>query len=129
MQARYRWHVSSTPSSAVETRSSRPSTTKRRTASIERGRGLKRADPVVRQLESAAETSAKTFRLRQPELDLRGIGGVARGLVVAALVTVVAMFFTDLTLEHPLITFAVIVLTAMIFALAGLVNAIWATEQ
>ena len=56
------------------------------------------------------------------------IGGVARGLVVAALVTVVAMFFTDLTLVHPLITFAVIVLTAMIFALAGLINAIWATK-
>ena len=56
------------------------------------------------------------------------IGGVARGLTVAALVTVVAMFFTDLTLKHPLITFVVIVLTAMIFSLAGLVNAIWATK-
>jgi ABC-2 type transport system permease protein len=56
------------------------------------------------------------------------IGGVARGLTVAALVTVVAMFFTDLTLKHPLITLVVIVLTAMNFALAGLVNAIWATK-
>jgi ABC-2 type transport system permease protein len=56
------------------------------------------------------------------------IGGVARGLTVAALVTVVAMFFTDLTLVHPFITLIVVVLTAMIFALAGLVNAIWATK-
>ena len=56
------------------------------------------------------------------------IGGVARGLTVAALVTVVAMFFTDLTMKHPLITVVVIVLTAMIFSLAGLVNAIWATK-
>ncbi len=56
------------------------------------------------------------------------IGGVARGLTVAALVTVVAMFFTDLTLVHPFLTLGVIVLTAMIFSLAGLVNAIWATK-
>jgi ABC-2 type transport system permease protein len=56
------------------------------------------------------------------------IGGVARGLTVAGLVTIVAMFFTDLTLVHPFITLAVIVLTSMIFALAGLVNAIWATK-
>ena len=54
------------------------------------------------------------------------IGGVARGLFVAALVTVVAMFFTDLTVEYPLVTFSVIVLVAMVFSLAGLLNAIFA---
>lgn len=54
------------------------------------------------------------------------IGGVARGLFVAALVTVVAMFFTDLRLEYPLVTIAVIVLVAMVFSLAGLLNAIFA---
>jgi len=54
------------------------------------------------------------------------IGGIVRGLAVAALVTVVAMFFTDLTLVHPLITLSVIVLTAATFSLAGLLNAIYA---
>jgi ABC-2 type transport system permease protein len=54
------------------------------------------------------------------------IGGVFRGLAVAALVTVVAVFFTDLQVEHPLITLSVVVATAMVFSLAGLLNAIFA---
>lgn len=54
------------------------------------------------------------------------VGGVTRGLLVAALVTVVAMFFTDLRVEHPLVTISVIVLVAMVFSLAGLLNAIFA---
>jgi ABC-2 type transport system permease protein len=53
-------------------------------------------------------------------------GGVVRGLLVAALVTLVALFFTDLHIAHPLITVSVIVLTAMIFSLGGLINAIFA---
>ena len=54
------------------------------------------------------------------------VGGVVRGLAVAALVTVVAMFFADLRIEHPLITLSVVVLTAATFSLAGLLNAIFA---
>jgi len=54
------------------------------------------------------------------------VGGVVRGLSVAALVTVVASFFTDLEVAHPLITLSVVVLTAMVFSLAGLLNAIFA---
>jgi len=54
------------------------------------------------------------------------VGGVVRGISVAALVTVVAMFFTELRVEHPLITLSVVVLTAMTFSLAGLLNAIFA---
>jgi len=54
------------------------------------------------------------------------IGGVARGVLVAGLVTLVALFFTDLHVEHPWITFSVIVLTAMVFSLGGLLNAIFA---
>ena len=54
------------------------------------------------------------------------IGGVARGALVAALVTVVALFFTDLDVAHPLIMFAVVLLTAMIFSLGGLLNALFA---
>ena len=54
------------------------------------------------------------------------VGGVVRGLLVAALVVVVAMFFTDLHVVHPLITFTTILLTAVVFSIAGLFNAIFA---
>lgn len=53
-------------------------------------------------------------------------GGVVRGLAVAALVTVVASFFTELHVERPLITVSVVVLTAIVFSLAGLLNGIFA---
>lgn len=54
------------------------------------------------------------------------VGGVVRGVLVAALVTVVALFFTDLDIAHPLITITTILLTALVFSLAGLFNAIFA---
>jgi len=54
------------------------------------------------------------------------LGGVFRGVLVAALVTVVALFFTDLRVTHPFITVSVILLTAMVFSLAGLLNAMFA---
>jgi ABC-2 type transport system permease protein len=41
-------------------------------------------------------------------------------------VTVVALFFADLTVVHPFITVSVIVLTAVIFSLGGLLNALFA---
>ena len=54
------------------------------------------------------------------------VGGVVRGLLVAALVVVVALFFTDLHVAHPFITLTTIVLTAVVFSIAGLFNAIFA---
>jgi ABC-2 type transport system permease protein len=51
-------------------------------------------------------------------------GGVVRGLVVALAVTLVAAFFTDLHVAHPFITLSVVVLTAFVFSLGGLINAI-----
>jgi ABC-2 type transport system permease protein len=54
------------------------------------------------------------------------VGGVVRGVLVGALVTVVALFFTDIYVVHPLTTMATVLLTAMIFSLAGLINAIFA---
>ena len=53
-------------------------------------------------------------------------GGMVRGLLVAALVVVVALFFTDLHVVHPVITLTTILLTALVFSLAGLFNAIFA---
>lgn len=53
-------------------------------------------------------------------------GGVARGLGVGAIVTLVASFFTDLNIQHPLITLSVIVLTSFLFSIAGFINAVFA---
>ncbi len=54
-------------------------------------------------------------------------GGIIRGLFVAAVVSVIALFFTDLNIKYPLLTFVVVVMTAGVFSLAGLLNAIFAT--
>lgn len=53
-------------------------------------------------------------------------GGVIRGLMVAGLVTIVALLFADLTVVHPFVTVSVIVLTSIVFSLGGLLNAIFA---
>ncbi|RCS29277.1 ABC transporter permease [Rhodanobacter denitrificans] len=55
-------------------------------------------------------------------------GAVVRGLVVGVLVLVIALFFTDLHVMHPLITFASVLLGATIFSLAGFVNAVYAKK-
>ena len=47
-------------------------------------------------------------------------------LAVGCIVTVVAMFFSDITVQHPLITISTVVLTALLFAVAGMINAIFA---
>lgn len=56
------------------------------------------------------------------------MGGVCRGLLVGAVVTVVALFFTDLSVAHPLITVSVVLLAAIVFALGGLINAIFSQK-
>ena len=53
-------------------------------------------------------------------------GGVARGLVVGITVTIVSMFFSDLNIHNYSVTFAVIILTAILFSLAGFINAVYA---
>ncbi|MFO1436081.1 MAG: ABC transporter permease [Gammaproteobacteria bacterium] len=53
-------------------------------------------------------------------------GGVARGVMVGIVVTVVALFFTDLHLHSLTITATVVLLTAVLFSLGGLINGIFA---
>lgn len=53
-------------------------------------------------------------------------GGMARGLAVGLIVTLVSLFFTNLHVEHPFITIGVVTLTSMLFSTAGLINAIYA---
>lgn len=55
-------------------------------------------------------------------------GAVARGLMVGAVVTVVALFFTDIQVHNWAVTLSVVLLTAIVFALAGMVNAIFAQK-
>jgi ABC-2 type transport system permease protein len=55
-------------------------------------------------------------------------GGVARGLVVGAAVIAVAMLFTDLRIHNLTITLLVFLLTAVLFALAGFINAVFANS-
>lgn len=55
-------------------------------------------------------------------------GAVTRGLVVGALVLLIALFFTDLHVAHPVITFLSVLMGATVFSLAGFVNAIFAKK-
>jgi ABC-2 type transport system permease protein len=55
-------------------------------------------------------------------------GGVMRGLLVGAVVTVVALFFTKLEVQHPFITISMLVLTSMVFSMGGMINAIFARK-
>ena len=54
------------------------------------------------------------------------IGGVARGLAVGLIVTLVALFFTELTIHSLFITLAIVFLTAVLFSLGGFLNALFA---
>ena len=51
-------------------------------------------------------------------------GGVARGLVVGVAVSLVTFVFADLRIENISVTLLVMLLTAVLFSLAGFVNAI-----
>ncbi|MCH8306985.1 MAG: ABC transporter permease [Proteobacteria bacterium] len=55
-------------------------------------------------------------------------GGVFRGLLVGVLVTIVALFFTKLEVQHPLITLSIVILSSTVFALAGFINAVFARK-
>lgn len=53
-------------------------------------------------------------------------GGVLRGLLVGALVTGVALFFTHLPVAHPLLIIGSVIVTSVVFSLGGFFNAIFA---
>ncbi len=55
-------------------------------------------------------------------------GGVARGLAVGAAVTVVSMFFGNIHIHDLLIVFSTVILTSTLFALAGMLNGMFATS-
>ena len=55
-------------------------------------------------------------------------GGVLRGLMVGAIVLAIAMLFTTVRIPHPLVTLSTVLLGAVIFSLAGFVNAVYAKK-
>jgi ABC-2 type transport system permease protein len=55
-------------------------------------------------------------------------GGVARGIIVGIVVTLVAMFFSDIQIYSYTLSFLIFILTATLFSIAGLINAIYANS-
>ena len=55
-------------------------------------------------------------------------GGVARGIVVGIVVTLVAMCFSEIKVHSIFMSFSVLILTAILFSIAGFINAIYANS-
>ncbi len=55
-------------------------------------------------------------------------GGVARGLITGIIVTVVALFFTDVTVFNFWVLSSVVFLSSVLFSLAGFINALYANK-
>lgn len=53
-------------------------------------------------------------------------GGMIRGILVGIIVTIVSLFFSDLSIAHPFITIGILLMTSMLFAIAGFINAVYA---
>jgi ABC-2 type transport system permease protein len=54
------------------------------------------------------------------------VGGVVRGLIVGGVVTVVTLIFTRLHIYNVLVVVSAVLLSSVVFALAGMINAIFA---
>jgi len=54
------------------------------------------------------------------------VGGLVRGMLVGTAVTAVSLAFTHLHIHHILIILAAVILTSLIFALGGFLNALFA---
>ena len=54
------------------------------------------------------------------------LGGVGRSLIVASLVTMVSLFFVPLHVHSWLVVMMTILMTAILFSLAGLINGVFA---
>ncbi|MEM1243990.1 MAG: ABC transporter permease [Pseudomonadota bacterium] len=53
------------------------------------------------------------------------IGGVIRGIITGIIITIIALFFTNLHVQHIFITMTIVILTALLFSLAGFLNAVY----
>ena len=55
-------------------------------------------------------------------------GGVARGVLVGLIVTLLSLYFTQLQIHNLFVVVAVILLSAVLFSLGGFINAIFANK-
>ncbi len=55
-------------------------------------------------------------------------GAMLRGIMVGIIVMIIAMFFTTVHVAHPLVTVTAVLLGAVIFSLAGFINAVFAKK-
>jgi ABC-2 type transport system permease protein len=55
-------------------------------------------------------------------------GALTRGLLVGGVVMIVSLLFTPINVQHPLVMFSILLMTAIVFSLAGMVNAIFAQK-
>ena len=56
------------------------------------------------------------------------VGGMARGLGVGLIVTLLSVYFADFSLHSVPITIGIVLMTSLMFSLAGLINAIFASS-
>jgi ABC-2 type transport system permease protein len=56
------------------------------------------------------------------------LGGIGRGVTVGLIVTLLALFFTELHLHNLMVTVSIVLLTAALFSLGGFINAIYARK-
>jgi ABC-2 type transport system permease protein len=56
------------------------------------------------------------------------IGGVLRGMIVALVITAIALFFTQFQIHNLWFTIVVVILAAVLFSLAGFCNAVFAKK-
>jgi len=56
------------------------------------------------------------------------MGGVARGIAVGLIVTLMSLCFTDLHIHHWFITIFIVLMTSILFSLAGFINAVYANS-
>lgn len=56
------------------------------------------------------------------------VGGAARGIMIGVVASVVAMFFSGFHMHNIFITLSVLILSSVVFALGGLINAIYANK-
>src|SRR5262249_46503598 len=53
-------------------------------------------------------------------------GGVLRGIIVGAVVTIITLIFTKLHIHNLLVVLSAVLLSSVVFALAGMINAVFA---
>ena len=54
------------------------------------------------------------------------MGGILRGLIVGAVVTTITLLFTHLQVHNVLVVMSAVLLSSIVFALAGMINAVFA---